>query len=194
MRASISLRTVSREGNVPLKLSYKDNIYVREIGDSNNLWAAHSCKWDREHRRQTKHRIQNVKSLKLPKPQKLHTLNTASTRIELRTAPQEPIDLNITASTVSDCLHGRYSWHSYSISHRFHFLPGCKRACIQNNIAVIILPILPNAVCARTQRTADAACKSHRRDRSGGLMPPAFHACGNASPFCASYRQRKAYR
>ena len=44
-------------------------------------------------------------------------------------------------------------------------------------------------MCARAQRTgaaaAAAAHESLRLDHPGGLMSPAFHACGSASPFCA---------
>ncbi len=46
---------------------------------------------------------------------------------------------------------------------------------------------------AYAQRTGAAVRESLRRDRPGGLTPPAFHACGSASPFraCCCLRNQK---
>ncbi len=48
-------------------------------------------------------------------------------------------------------------------------------------VGLIILPIFPQAVCARAQKTGAAARESLWRDRPGGLTSPALYACGSAT-------------
>ena len=101
-------------------------------------------------------------------------------------------------ATISACMIRRprestFRLKTIRISH-FHDDINCQSHAHYNttdahlNKRVLILhTAYESSACACAQRTGAAGGDSLWRGRPGGLKSPAIHACGSASPFCASY-------